>query len=182
MSRRYLEPGPLRAAAGALFAVVLALMFAVSDPVQAAGVLFVIPVALLALADGRRGGAAGAVVATVLLAVWVLADDPGLTVLGWVSRVTSFATIGLLVGHYEDLARGYERGRLDERYGAELHDRVVQNLVVAHYHLDGNPVARAAVSDALTGAKHIISSRLGAVAPGELRVSASDDPPAGDGR
>jgi hypothetical protein len=141
-----------------LYAAIVALLFAVSDPVQAASVLFVIPIALLALSDGVRGGAAGALLATVLVAIWVLTDDIGLTALGWFSRVSSFAVVGLLVG------------RLGERYAGELHDRVVQSLVVASYQMRDGGDARAAVDSALAGAREIISQRLGDVEPGDLRL------------
>jgi signal transduction histidine kinase len=160
-----------RAAAAVLFAAILALVFAISDPRQAASVLFVIPVALLALSDGVRGGAIGAAVAVALTATWVLADDVPLTVLGWASRITAFTMIGALVGHYEDLARSYQRRRMDEQYAAELHDRVIQSLVVARYQLQADGQASDAVDEALAGAKEIISERLGEVQPGDLRLS-----------
>lgn len=166
-----LQHGPFRVVAAALFAAVLTLMFAESDPAQAAAVLFVVPIALLALSDGVRGGATGAAVATSLVIVWALADDIDLTVLGWSSRIVSFVVVGLLVGRFEDLARSYERRRLDERYAGELHDRVVQSLVVASYELRDDGAAKVAVDDALAGAKEIISNHLGDVEPGDLRLS-----------
>jgi K+-sensing histidine kinase KdpD len=160
----------LRAGAVIELATIFALLFAISDPVQAGAVLFVVPVAMLALSDGARGGLAGAAVATALIAIWVLGDGIPLNVLGWGSRITAVVTIGLLVGRYEDLARAQERQRLDERYATELHDRVVQALVVARYRLDDRPEAQEAVDAALAGAKEIISTRLGQVAPGRLRM------------
>ena len=133
--------------------------------------LFVVPIALLAISDGARGGAVGAAVATALLATWVVTRrrPPQRPRLG--SRVAAFVVIGLLVGHYAELARRYERRRLDERYARELHDRVVQSLVVARYQLGDESEAAAAVDVALTGAKEIISERLGEVEPGDLRLS-----------
>jgi hypothetical protein len=153
-----------------MFAVIFALLFVVSDPAEAGALLFVVPIALLALTDGGRGGALGAAIGTVLVLVWVAVDDVDLGVLGYLSRIGAFTLIGWLVGRYEDLARSYERRRLDERYATELHDRVVQTLVVARYHLDDRPEAQQAVDAALDGAKDIISRRLGEVEPGELRM------------
>lgn len=169
----HLQRSVLRVLAAVLFAAVTAVLFAVADPVQAASVLFVTPIALLALSDGLRGGIAGAVLAGALLIVWVQVDDIDLDALGWGSRLTSFAVIGVLVGRYEDLARSFERRRLDERYAGELHDRVVQSLVVARYRLESGDDAegRAAVEAALDGAKEIISERLGSIEPGDLRLS-----------
>ncbi|MFL5845706.1 MAG: hypothetical protein ACJ762_13545 [Solirubrobacteraceae bacterium] len=167
-----LQRGRLRTAAGGFFAVIFVLLFAVSDPVQAGAVLFVVPVALLALADGLRGGVVAALLASVLVVVWAVVDDIGLNTLGYGSRILAFALIGTLVGRFEDLARAYERRRLDERYAGELHDRVVQSLVVASYQLrEENSPASAAVDEALAGAKEIISARLGEVEPGDLRLS-----------
>lgn len=166
-----LPHGALRLAAAVLFAGVFALLPAADDPVQAISVLFVLPVALLALSDGLRGGAIGALTAAVLTAVWDLSQDVPLTVLGWGARLTAFVMIGALVGRFEDLARSHQRRRMDEAYATELHDRVVQLLVVARYELDAEGRASASVDEALAGAKEIIGERLGAVAPGDLRLS-----------
>lgn len=166
-----IQPSLLRVVAASSFAVIFALLFAVSDPAEATGVLFVVPVALLALSDGERGGALGSIIAVALLVLWVVVDDVHFGVLGWLGRISAFAILGVLVGRYEDLARTHERRRLDERYAAELHDRVVQSLVLARYRLGNDPEAQRLVDEALTGAKDIISSRLGdEVAPGELRI------------
>jgi hypothetical protein len=177
------QTSALRAAAAVLFAVVTATAFAISDPAQAVAVLFVVPIALLALTDGRRGGLAGALVAAGLLVVWVVADDAvELTVLGWASRLLAFFLIGGLVGHFEQRAREAQRRLLDERYVAELHDRVVQALVVAHYRLGDDHPAADSVSAALEGARDIVSRRLGEVAPGDLRLHEGADGPPGEDR
>lgn len=166
-----LPRGLFRVIAAVLFAAVFVLLVVVDDPVQAISVLFVVPIALLALSDGLRGGATGALTAAVLTAVWDVTQDVPLNVLGWASRVTAFVLIGAVVGRFEDLARTYQRRRMDEAYAAELHDRVVQLLVVARYQLRDGGVGTEAVDEALTGAKEIISERLGNVEPGDLRLS-----------
>lgn len=169
----------LRLLAAVLFAANTGLLFAVSDPAQAGAVLYSLPVALLAISDGRRGGALGTVVATALLAVWVVGDDIDLHFLGWFTRIATYMTIGVIVGHYAQLAATLERRRLDERYAGELHDRVIQSLVVARYQLTDDDEARPAVDEALQGAKEIISERLGEVEAGDLRLSAPRPPAAG---
>lgn len=178
--RDLMRHGALRLVAGVLFTVITVIVFAVSDPVQATSVLFVVPVALLALTDGRRGGLAGAALAAILLVAWVVVDDIELGAVGWVSRLLAFLLIGGLVGTYEERARADQRRLLDERYVAELHDRVVQSLVVARYRLDGHPAA-IEVDAALAGARDIISRRLGDVSPGDLRLGdgAAGAPPSG---
>lgn len=166
----------LRLLSGLAFAAVFGLLLAVSDPAQAISLLFVVPIALVALSDGLRGGLAGAIVASALLVCWSAVDGIDLHVLGWASRLTSFFFIGGLVGRFEDIARSYERRRLDERYAGELHDRVVQSLVLARYQLRENSDASASVEAALAGAKDIISGRLGDVEPGDLRLTEASGP------
>lgn len=176
--RRVLE---LRALAAVLFAAVVAGAIVADDPRQAVVVLFVLPVALLAISDGQRGGLAGAVTATALTVVWVLVDDIALAPLGWVSRLTSFWLLALMVGRYEDLARRQELRVLNERHAHELQDRVVQRLVLARYRLraDGAPAeAQDSVEVALEEAKAIISARLGGIEPGSLRLRGAPRPPA----
>ena len=154
------------------FAAVFGLLFAIDDPKEAVAVLFVVPIALCALAHGARGGSAGAAVAAVLLVIWVAADGHHLGVFGWCSRLIAFAVIGILVGRFEDLARELERRRLGERYAAEVHDGVVQHLVVARYRMQAGEVTEASTSvdEALDAAKRIISERMGDVRPGDLRL------------
>ena len=158
--------------AAALFVAVLALMYALDDPVQAVSIVFVVPIALCALALGVRGGIAGALTATVLLVVWVVSNDHELGVAGWCSRLVAFGTIGVVVGRYENLAREFEARRLGERYAAEVHDGVVQQLVVARYQLQAGDAAPAgaSVDAALGAAKQIISDRMADVRPGDLRL------------
>ena len=167
---QFAQQGWLRVAAALLYAAVLGLLYAVSDPVQAGAVLFVIPVALLALADGLRGGLIGALLAAALTAVWVVGDDIELEWLGWTSRIVAFLLIGTLVGAFQDLARRQVERDLGERYAAELHDSVVQSLVLARYAMGEGQDPAPHVEQALESAKVIISERLGEVQPGDLRL------------
>ena len=163
--------GTLRAVAAALFAAVGALLFAVSDPVQAGAVLWTVPIAVLAIADGRRGGVAGIAIATVLLVGWVSVDGIDLEPLGWASRIVTFVLIGGLVGHYAEIAGGVERRRVEDRYATELHDTVLQSLVLARYQLPDDHAARPQVDDALQGLKEILSDRVAGADPGDLRLN-----------
>lgn len=164
------QRGWLRGASIALFAGVLALVVTVSDPVQAGAVLFVVPIALLALADGLRGGLTGVAIAVLLTVVWATTEDVGLEALGYASRISAFVVIGVLVGRYEDLARRHVQRTLDERYATELQDRVVQSLVLARYALPRDDDAAEHVEAALDNTRQIISDRLGDVEPGDLRL------------
>jgi hypothetical protein len=171
----------LRAVAAVLFAIVTVVLFAASDPVQAGAVFYVLPVALVAISDGRPGGLTAAVAATIGVIVWVAADDIGLNLMGWLSRLGSFFTVGWIVGHYADLASRLERKRVEERYATELHDEVLQELVVARYSLPDDHMARPHVDEALGRLKHIISERVVEPDPGELRISGEPPPPAATG-
>jgi len=170
---------PLLAAAVAAFVVVFVVALVVDDPAQAITVLYVVPIALVALSAGVRGGVIAACIATALLGIWVLAQDVDLKMAGWASRVIAFFMIGLLVGRYEELDRVVARRSADERAAAEVQDGVVQSLVVASYELRRGEVAagQEAVDAALASAKQMISSRLGDVQPGDLRRTRPDDEP-----
>jgi hypothetical protein len=181
MAARYLRPVPvtgqlhrnrLLALASAAFVVVFVLALGVDDPRQAITVLYVVPIALAALAAGVRGGLASAALSTVLLGVWVAVKDVEIGMSGWVSRLVAFLLIGGLVGRYEDLARTLVRRHVEEQTATEVHDGVVQSLVVAAYELrrGNNEGAEELVEEALASAKAIISTRLPAVQPGDLRL------------
>lgn len=172
----------LRTIAAVLYVLITALVFAVSDPAQAGAMLFVVPIALLAISDGMRGGTGGAAVAATLLVAWVLVDDIDLEFLGWAARLTAFATVGALVGGYAEQATSLERRRVERRYATELHDRVLQSLVLARYSLPQDHEARRPVDDALQRVKALLSDHVGDdVQAGDLRLSGEPPPDGGGG-
>jgi hypothetical protein len=181
MAARYLRPVPvtgevhrtrLLLLAAAAFVAVFVLALAVDDPRQAVSVLYVVPIALAALAAGVRGGLSAAALAAALLGVWVAVKDVEIGMSGWISRLVAFVLIGGLVGRYEDLARTLVRRRVEEEAATEVHDGVVQSLVVAAYELrrGNNESAEESVEEALASAKAIISTRIPDVQPGDLRL------------
>ncbi len=69
----------------------------------------VVPVALLALRFGRRGGLIGALIALALTGVWELGHaDAAVTVLGYASRTAAFILLGLFLGAFVDKRRRLE--------------------------------------------------------------------------
>jgi PAS domain S-box-containing protein len=96
----------------ALLVAVLALRLAVtsSDPVL---ILSVVPVALLALEAGSRGGIAGATIGVVSVGVWSVVHNVEVSPLGFLIRVSTLFLVGGLVGHLADrLSRAREAQRL----------------------------------------------------------------------
>lgn len=163
-----------------LLPAILIVAMEVKDARQAVTLLFLVPVVLLALAFGVYGGLAGALVSIAMLAIWVAHQNVDLNTVGWTSRIVAYFAIGALVGYYENFARRLMRRQLDESYAMEIHDGVVQSLVVASYELRRGDAAEAgeAVDEALASAKRIISARMPAIKPGDLRLTPRD----GDGR
>ena len=101
-----------------LLVLITAVRFAVSNPIEAVGFLYVVPIAMLASERGLRAGVlagAGAVACTIL---WALIQEVPLGVLGYGARVGTFVGIGVIVG-----LQARKRLRLEaerERLVAEL--------------------------------------------------------------
>jgi PAS domain S-box-containing protein len=92
-----------------LFAVVYGLQANDTRPADALEVLYVMPIALLALRFGLRGGLVGALVGVALIGTYDLAAgvlDVGL--LGNVSWVVAFVLLGGLLGRFVDRRRRLE--------------------------------------------------------------------------
>ena len=93
-------------------------------------VLYVLPIALLAIRFGFRGGLAGALFGLVLIAVADLYDnDPGLTTEGYLTRGVAFLLLGTLLGVF--VTKTTERTRELEAARAETLQRLA---VAAEYH------------------------------------------------
>jgi PAS domain S-box-containing protein len=81
--------------------------------------LLVVPIALLALRFGLRGGSAGALLGLALMLVWELDHGAGLTANGYISRATAFGLLGVLLGDFVDKRRVLE-DELVRYYDASL--------------------------------------------------------------
>lgn len=95
------------AATALLFALVYVMRAINHDARDGVAFLYSLPVALLALRFGLRGGVAGALLATGL----VIADHDGglaLSTIGEATRVTVLFSVGLLVGWFTDRQRRLE--------------------------------------------------------------------------
>ncbi|MEA2434785.1 MAG: hypothetical protein QOG54_2242 [Actinomycetota bacterium] len=80
------------------FAVIFAIRLAVDDPSEPVAFLMVIPIGLLAVELGLRGGLAGAGVASALVVAWDLISHPDLSPFGFFTRFFVFLASGVTVG------------------------------------------------------------------------------------
>lgn len=153
------EPGPwfrwhpalAIVVAVALYAVVSGLRFAVHGSADVITLLYVLPIALVAVAFGARAGAVAGGAAVALLVTWVAVDGIELSPLGWLSRATPMLLLGVLVGAAADRLR--EAALADrllvvaqtrERDAAEINDAIVQRLAAAKWSLEAGHADRAA--------------------------------------
>lgn len=93
-----------RAAAAALvlFGAVFGLRIVISDPGELVGLLFVVPIALVAIEFGGVGGLVSAALASVAVLVWAIASGAEVSPLGYVTRLVTFFLLGGLVGHLSE--------------------------------------------------------------------------------
>lgn len=118
---------------------------------QAVVVLYVLPIALLAVTFGRRGGLIGAAVGFTLFAVLEGLHSTGdIDVTGWTVRAVTMVLLGGLLGQATDrvvasqraaLEEQRERCRLEEanrRYAEamEISDSLVQKMVAAKWKVE----------------------------------------------
>ena len=101
VARRWAAPVSL-----ALFAAITIARFAVVDP-QAGSItlLYTLPIALLAIAEGLGAGLAGAGLALLLTAVWAIVRDVDISAVDYITRAVAFGTTGVVVGWFADRSR-----------------------------------------------------------------------------
>lgn len=177
------HPGLAVGVALALYAAVFALRLAVHGVSDAITLLFVLPIALLAVAFGTRAGVVSGAAGVLLVALWVAVSGVSLTPLGWVTRVTPMVLLGGLVGAASDrLRRAAEAERrllvaeLREREAAEINDAIIQRMAAAKWSLeagdgersielltDSIETAEALVADLLNGHGQRTVARTGSV-------------------
>src|SRR5687768_1477744 len=104
--RRWPERRPLvLGGAAALFAAVFAAMVLANDARLGLGLLAVVPIVLVALELGERGGIAGALLAIGILVGAAMLDRPELDALAVAVRSFVFIAVGAAAGHFSDRMR-----------------------------------------------------------------------------
>jgi len=135
------------AVALALFGAVSVVRFVGGGPADAVAMLYALPIALLAVAFGLRGGVASGLLGVALVATWVLLDEVDLSVIGWASRVLPLLLLGVLLGHATDMLRDLEAERraleaaaLRHREAIEINDSLIQGMAAAKWSLEAGKV------------------------------------------
>jgi diguanylate cyclase (GGDEF)-like protein/PAS domain S-box-containing protein len=82
----------------AVCAAVTAGRFASDNPGDAVGVLFIVPVAMVALDFKWKGGLIAGAVGSLLTVAWSTFEHQQLTIVGYTSRTVAFIVVGVLVG------------------------------------------------------------------------------------
>jgi signal transduction histidine kinase len=142
--------------AGVLFVTIFALRELVSGTGDALSLLYVIPVALLALELGMRAGAVAAGLALAAVGVWMASVSTGVGWVGLLIRALIFFSVGVIAGRFSDrmwghslreqglLRSGLDLARIDE--GADLRILLADHIEHAvrarsvEVRLDGQPL------------------------------------------
>lgn len=164
-------------AAVVLFVAVTVLRALVDSPREAITVLYVIPIAIVAIELGLAAGIAAAVISFVAFVVWDQVSDAGVTAVGYLSRACAFAGIAVVVGTLAERLRLAERRVSRMAEAEDFSSTVVQTLTVAHLALERGEIAEAreAVSQTLRAAVGMVGDHLpDDLRPGDFRVAPRD--------
>jgi PAS domain S-box-containing protein len=91
--------------AGVMFVAIFGLGILVDDPAEAIAVLYVLPIALVAVRFGIAGGIAAASCALGLFAIVNLVTDQHVGALGYITRAIAYFTLGGLLGSFSTRLR-----------------------------------------------------------------------------
>ncbi|HUY23357.1 MAG TPA: hypothetical protein VMV22_13555 [Acidimicrobiales bacterium] len=145
------RPGTAVAVAVGLFLAVSVLQWFNDGSGQAIAVLYVLPIALLAVTLGARGGLTGATIGFALFAVFEIVHSSGdIDASGWVVRAVGMFVLGWLLGRATDQTTASERATLEEqrrrcrledanrRYAEalEINDSIIQQIVAAKWMIE----------------------------------------------
>jgi signal transduction histidine kinase len=97
--------------AAVLFAAAFTARLAIHDPSALLANFYTVPIAVLAIEFGLRGGLAGAAAGFALVVAWGEIKDLDVGVLGYVSRAAVFVLVGGVVGRFADQLRADVRAR-----------------------------------------------------------------------
>ena len=110
-----------------MLALITVLRMAVSNPIEAVGFLYVIPISLLASERGLRGGLLAAGGAIACTACWTMAQHVELGMLGYGTRTVTYLGVGVFVGLQSQRRLKLQREREDllaELQATATHDQL----------------------------------------------------------
>lgn len=163
------HPGLALSVAGVLFAAVFLLCLPSDSPGDASTMLYVLPVALVAITAGLRPGTGSGLVAVALTALWALAKGVTLTPIEWAWRVAPILVLGVLLGHATDRLRNaqLECRRLEaaatlHREAIEINDTLVQGMVAATWAFDAGRTdsGKAILDQTILQAQELVSALI----------------------
>jgi glucose-6-phosphate-specific signal transduction histidine kinase len=141
------DPRIALAVAVLMYAGVFVLRQSVDDPSEVITAIYVLPIALLAVTYGSRGGIIGSAVGVVLLVVWVVTKDVDLSVFEWITRIVPLLAMGLLLGRAWDRLgaaaeqrRRHEVAALRHRQAVEINDSLIQGMAAAKWAIEAGHV------------------------------------------
>ena len=186
-----LRPGEAVAVAAGLFVAISVLQWFVDGSGQAVVMLDLLPVALLAVTYGVRGGVASAAGAFATFAVFEVFHSTGdIDVVGWVVRGLALFLLGGLLGRATDEMEASKRSALEEQQGRclleaavrryteaiEISDSILQQLVAAKWLAEAGRSDRVVdlLDDTIVRGEHMVAGLLARrVTPEAGRVEAS---------
>jgi hypothetical protein len=141
------HPSVALVVAAGLYVVVLLLTLFAGKPGDDYFLLYVFPVALIAMTFGLRAGALAGMSAVAFVVVWVVVRDISSSTAGWAARVAPLLVLGLLLGMAADRLRWAEAERLRleaaallHREAIEINDSLVQGMAAARWSLQAGEV------------------------------------------
>jgi len=192
------SPSRAVAVAGALFLAISVLQWFIEGSGQAIVMLDVLPIALLAVTLGERGGLAGAGAGFLLFAAFEVGHSSGdIDVTGWVVRATGMFVLGWLLGRATDQALASERATLAEyerrcrleetnhRFteALEIKDSIIQQIVAAKWLIERDRCDDASdvLTETIVRAQHLVAGLMPAritpsVAGGPVDADSADAP------
>ncbi len=171
------RPRTAIALAVALFAAVSVARFLTDGAGEAVDILYALPIALLAMAFGVRGGMIGATVGFALFALFELVDGTGdIDATGWLARAAGMALLGLLLGRSVDQVEAGQRLVLESREhrrrlqetarrqaeALEISDSVLQHLAAVKWLVESerNTEAIELLNTTIETGQRIVSEQL----------------------
>ena len=167
-----------------LFVGVVVLEAADTRASDAIALMYVLPIALMAVSFGLRGGLAAAAAGYAVFTVFAVTTTTGyLGVDGWVSRAVALFLLGGLLGHASDrserataVALDQQRQRLEleehnRRYsdGIEISDSILQYVAAARWRMEQGRYEEAAelLGNALARGQQMVGELLPSQVDGE---------------